>query len=240
MDTNNNNNKSNYVLSASILIAAVLIGGSVIYSKGLGVSGQGEANIGSVIAGNPFEIQENDIVLGEENAPVTVFIYSDPSCPFCAAAAGGNEEVMDYLKQGMPDWTPPIPNIIDNYVGSGDVKLIYRYFPGHGSGNEAMEVLYCSNEQGKFWELDKILANNQESLTDINKIKELAVNMGIDIDKIDNCLEFGEYDSKMIYDAEMGKKAGVNGTPAFFVNETLIEGAYPFSEFKTLIDSMLK
>ena len=126
MDTNNNNGKSNYVLSSAILIAALLIGGSVIYSKGLGVSGQGEANISSVVAGDPFEIQENDIILGEESASIKVFVYSDPSCPFCAAAAGGNEEVIAYLKQGMPDWTPPIPGMIDNYIDWNIICLSYE------------------------------------------------------------------------------------------------------------------
>jgi protein-disulfide isomerase len=240
MDTNNNNSKSNYVLSATILVAALLIGGSVIYSKGLGVSEKEQANVSSVVAGDPFKIQENDIVLGDKNAPVTVFIYSDPSCPFCAAASGGNEEVINYLKQGMPDWTAPIPGMIDNYIDSGDIQLVYRYFPGHGTGEYAMKVLYCSNEQDKFWKFDKIIANNQESIEDADKIKELAISAGIDFDKITDCLESGKYDSKMIYDAEMGKKAGVNGTPAFFIGETFIEGAYPFSEFKTVIDLMLK
>ena len=239
MDTNNNNSKSNYVLSVAILIAALLIGGSVIYSKGVNVSKQGETNVVSVVSGDPFEIQKNDIILGDSNAPVKVFIYADPSCPFCAAANGGNEEVMNYLKQGMPDWTPPIPGIINNYIDSGDVQLVYRYFPGHGSGEYAMKVLYCANEQDKFWELDEVLANNQKFIEDVDKIKELVIRTGIDIDKVDSCLESGKYDDKITYDIEMGKKAGVSGTPAFFVNKILKSGAYSFSEFKALIDSML-
>ena len=47
MDTNNNNNKANYVLSGSILVAAILIAGSVMYSKGLGVSGVAEKGAGT-------------------------------------------------------------------------------------------------------------------------------------------------------------------------------------------------
>ena len=243
MDTNNNNNKANYVLSGSILIAALLIAGSVIYSNGLGSSKQ--ANIAAVVgtdsaSDDNFVIQENDIVLGKAKAPVTIFLYSDPSCPYCAAAAGGNKEVMDYLKSNSPSWTAPIPGIIENYVNSGKVRLVYRYFPGHGSGEEAMKVLYCANEQGKFLELEKVINDNQSDVADVVKVKSFAAGVGADMDKINSCLDSKKYDSKLVSDTNIGTKSGVNGTPAFFVNKTLVSGAQPFSAFKTVIDAALQ
>ncbi|MHB9019961.1 MAG: DsbA family protein [Minisyncoccota bacterium] len=243
MDTNNNNNKANYVLSGSILIAALLIAGSVIYSNGLGSSG--EANIAAVAENNTasdenFVIGDNDIVLGEDNAPVTIFLYSDPSCPYCAAAAGGNKEVMDYLKSNSPSWTAPIPGIIDNYVNTGKVRLVYRYFPGHGSGEEAMKVLYCANEQGKFWELEKVINDNQADVANIVKVKGFASGVGADMNKINSCLDSKKYDSKLLSDTNIGTKSGVNGTPAFFINKVLVSGAQPFSAFKTAIDAALQ
>lgn len=240
MDTNNNNNKANYVLSGSILIAALLIAGSVIYSKGLGVSGT--ANLANVVGDNSdaFKVLKDDVVLGEAKAPVTIFLYSDPSCPFCAAADGGNKEVMDYLKSGMPTWTPPIPGVIENYVNSGKVRLVYRYFPGHGTGEEAMKILYCANEQGKFWELSKAIADNQSVVSDAAKVTELASGLGVDVSEIDSCLQSGKYNAKLAADTQLGTKAGVNGTPAFFINKVLISGAQPFSELKKAIDAALQ
>jgi len=240
MDHNNNNNKGNYVLSGSILVAALLIAGSVIYSNGTNNSGLASADktVGGD-AGDAFAVQKNDIVLGETKAPVTIFVYSDPSCPFCAAAAGANKEVIDYLKSNSPSWTAPIPGIIDNYVDSGKVRLVYRYYPGHGTGEEAMKVLYCANEQGKFWKLHEVLGDNQSSLQDLVKVKELAAGIGVDIDKIDSCLNAKKYDSKIQSDVAMGTKAGVSGTPAFFINKVLVSGAQPFSAFKSKIDAVL-
>ncbi|MEK7462965.1 MAG: thioredoxin domain-containing protein [Patescibacteria group bacterium] len=247
MDTNNNNNKANYVLSGSILIAAILIAGSVIYSKGLGVADK-TANVGDaaendnvpVVSADNFVVEENDIVFGEANAPVAIFLYSDPSCPFCGAADGGNKEVMDYLKSNSPTWTPPIPGIIENYVNTGKARLIYRYFPGHGTGEEAMKILYCANEQGKFWELHRAISENQSVVADAAKVKGLATGVGADISKINSCLDAKKYDSKIQSDTSIGTKSGVNGTPAFFVNGTLVSGAQPFSAFKTVIDPLLK
>ena len=80
----------------------------------------------------------DDIVKGSANAPITIIEYSDPSCPFCAAAAGKNQQVIDYLKSRDPSWEAPVPKIIKNYVDTGKVKLVFRYFPGHGKGAEAM------------------------------------------------------------------------------------------------------
>lgn len=246
MDTNNNNNKANYVLSGSILVAAILIAGSVMYSKGLGVSGvaekgaETESDSAPVVSAENFVVQENDIALGEAKAPVTIFIYSDPSCPFCGATDGGNKEVMDYLKSNSPTWTPPIPGIIENYVNTGKARLIYRYFPGHGTGEEAMKILYCANEQGKFWELHRAISENLSVVADADKVKGLATGVGADIAKINSCLDSKKYDSKIQSDTSIGTKSGVNGTPAFFVNGTLVSGAQSFSAFKTMIEAALK
>jgi len=239
MDTNNNNNKANYVLSGSILIAALLIAGSVIYSKGLGVSDTNKVLPGTADNSDAFVIAKDDVVLGDAKAPVTIFLYSDPSCPFCAAADGGNKEVMDYLKSGMPTWTPPIPGIVENYVNTGKARLVYRYYPGHGTGEEAMNILYCANEQGKFWELGKAIADDQSVVTDAAKVKKLASSVGVDIAEIDSCLQSGKYDGKLAADAQLGTKAGVNGTPAFFINKVLVSGAQSFSELKKTIDAVL-
>lgn len=246
MDTNTNNSKANYVLSGSILIAAILIAGSVIYSKGLGVSGTAKSGDNS----DAFEVKKDDIILGDAKAPVTIFLYSDPSCPFCAAADGADILIKDntgkdihiiseYLKKGDPTWIAPIPGIIENYVNTGKARLIYRYYPGHGTGEGAMKILYCANEQGKFWELHKVIADNQAVVADTAKVKELASGMGVDISKVDSCLQSGKYDQKIAADTELGKKAGVNGTPGFFINKVSKAGAYSFNELKTVIEAAL-
>ena len=146
---------------------------------------------------------------------------------------------MDYLKRGMPTWTPPIPGVIENYVNSGKVRLVYRYYPGHGTGEEAMKILYCVNEQGKFWELNTAIANNQSVVADAAKVKGLASGVGADVSEIDSCLQSGKYNERLAADTALGTKAGVNGTPAFFINKVLISGAQPFSELKKAIDTVL-
>jgi protein-disulfide isomerase len=230
----------NYILPASILIAAVLISGSLIYNAGVKKTATVSDNLNLNLKPEVLlNIASNDVVLGEADAPVTVIVYSDISCPFCAAAAGKNQEVMDYLKSGDASWKPPIPGIIENYVNIGKAKLVYRYFPGHGTGEEVTKILFCANEQGKFWELHDEFFANQGLIEDAEKAKELAIGIGVDIVKINSCLKEGKYDAKIAKDIESGKTLEVKGTPAFFVNGTKLEGAYSFSQFKLIIDAIL-
>lgn len=64
----------------------------------------------------------------------------------------------------------------------------------------------------------------------------VSQSIGMDKNKFKSCLESGKYAQKVTDDLEAGKKAGVNGTPATFVNGQLVSGAQPFSAFKTIID----
>lgn len=103
-------------------------------------------------------------ILGDNNAKVTVIIFSDPSCPYCAAAAGKNQQVINYLKQMSPNWEPSIPNIIKDYVNTGKAKITFKYYPSHGLGKDAMNIMWCANEQGKFWEIHDVMFDNQDKM----------------------------------------------------------------------------
>jgi protein-disulfide isomerase len=251
----NNSGMGNYILSGSILIAALLIAGAVVYSNGAKVSPTANVADNTAKAANNksvLQVKSDDIVLGQSSAPVTIVLYSDPSCPFCAAADGSNvvagqdstgkdiHIISDYLQKSDPSWQAPVPNIISNYVNSGKVRLVFRYFPGHGSGEQAMKVLYCANEQGKFWQLSDAIFQNQSDVADLNKVKALASGIGADVSKINDCLASGKYDYKIKQDTDSGTQAGVNGTPAFFINGTLLSGAQPFSQFQQAIDALLQ
>lgn len=178
--------------------------------------------------------------IGKADAKVTIVEFSDPSCPFCAAAAGGNEMV-SYMKSRSPGWEPAVPNIIKDYVNSGKVRIAFKFFPGHGKGQEAMKLLWCANEQEKFWQLHDVMFNNQKLMEagDNAGLKTVALGVGLDSAKLDACLSSGKYDARFDKETQEGAQAGVQGTPAFFVNGQLVEGAVPYSTMKAAIESAL-
>jgi protein-disulfide isomerase len=73
----------------------------------------------------------------------------------------------------------------------------------------------------------------------IKGLKTYAGKLGLDQGKFDKCLDSGEKEPLVSADTADGTTAGVNGTPAFFINGRLISGAAPFADFKKVIDEEL-
>ncbi|MBI4896095.1 MAG: thioredoxin domain-containing protein [Candidatus Aenigmarchaeota archaeon] len=183
-------------------------------------------------------------VMGQANAPLTIIVFSDFSCPYCGGATGLNKDVVDYFKSQSPTWEPAVPGIINDYVKTGKAKLVFKYFPGHGSGSEAMKLALCANEQGKFWDVhDKFFAN-QNNITDVALLKTLVAQTGADMTKINECYASGKYTNRLMTDAaELPQDPKGQGTPTFFIGNdkgyVKVVGAQPYSVFKTAIDNAL-
>ena len=96
----------------------------------------------------------------------------------------------------------------------------------------------CAHDQGKFWEYHDKLFENQRALEDEN-LKQYAVDVGLDVEKFNACLEAGTHRAALNEDMKVASGAGVTGTPAFFVNGRFLSGAQPFEAFKAIIDDEL-
>jgi protein-disulfide isomerase len=187
-------------------------------------------------------ISSDSPILGNLNASVSVIEFSDYECPFCQAAEGANQEAISSLKQSNPNWEAPIPKVIEEYVNTGKVRLVFRQFPVHGNRYPAL-ASKCAQEQGKFWEYQKILFENYNAL-EATDLKKYAVDLNLNASQFNECFDSGKYMESIQNDLNDGQGLGVDGTPTFFVgnNETGYEkivGANSFSVFKEAIDSKL-
>lgn len=192
--------------------------------------------------GNGEYIAIDSPILGNLNATVSVIEFSDYECPFCQAAEGVNQEVTAMLKQNDPTWQAPIPNIVDKFVNTGKVKLIFRNFPVHGNNNPAL-ASKCAQEQGKFWEYHQTLFQNYNAL-DVTNLKKYAADLNLNLTQFNQCLDSKKYESSIENDLKDGQDLGVSGTPTFFIGNnatgyTKIEGAESFYAFEQVIDSKL-
>jgi protein-disulfide isomerase len=154
---------------------------------------------------------------GEDKAPVTIVEFSDFQCPFCGRA----EETVKL--------------VLDKYKGK--VRLVYRDYPlpFHNMAQKASEAAHCAGDQGKYWQMHEKLFANQTALA-VPQLKDHAKGLGLDASKFDKCLDSGEKTKIVDASKKAGDEAGVNGTPAFFINGRLISGARPFENFKEIID----
>ncbi len=157
---------------------------------------------------------------GPTSAPVTIIAFSDYECPFCKRASATIAEVLRHY---------------------GDkVRFVHRDFPlsFHQHARLAAEAAACAHAQGKFWEYhDRLWKVNDLSEPGL---KTLAKETGLDEAKFTECLTKKPHSAAIDRDIEEGTAAGVNGTPAFFVNGRMLSGAQPFEAFKQLIDDELK
>jgi protein-disulfide isomerase len=127
------------------------------------------------------------------------------------------------------------------FAAYGDrIHLIYREYPlpNHQNAKPAAEAGQCANEQGKFWPYHDRLFANQQRLTAAD-LKQHAVDVGLDAARFNACVDSHKYAAVVEADIKMGNDAGVNGTPAFFINGRMISGAQPFDVFKKIIDDEL-
>ena len=121
------------------------------------------------------------------------------------------------------------------------MKLVYREYPlpNHPNARPASEAGQCANEQGKFWPYhDKMFANQQR--LGAPDLKQYAIDLGLDSAKFNACLDSHKYGALIDADIAAGNDAGVNGTPAFFINGRMISGAQPFEAFRKIIDEELE
>ena len=133
-------------------------------------------------------------------------------------------------------------NLKEQYIDTGKVKLIYRDFPlgFHKNAQKAAEATECAEEQdtNKFWEMHDKIFENQQAIT-VSDLKGYAKDMGLDTTQFDECLDTDKYKDEVLQDLQDGQKAGVSGTPTFFVNGKPLVGAQPFEAFKQLIEEEL-
>lgn len=237
--------RNTYLLPASILIAAVLISGSVVYSVGkksnLNVKNspnQEEVELNNVQKLRPttaavdiLKIKEDDVILGDPKAPVTIITYGDYQCPFCARFFAEAESL-----------------IRGNYVKEGKAKMIFRNYQFLGPESlAAAEAAECAKDQKNFWAYhDAIysteLVDRRENNGNLNEelFLNLAKELGLNIELFKNCLQNHRYKAEIERETIEAQRAGVNSTPTTFVGDIKIIGAVPYEQFKETIDSLLK
>jgi protein-disulfide isomerase len=136
-------------------------------------------------------------------------------------------------------------------VETGKLRYAIRDFPLrtiHPQAFKAAEAAHCAGDQGKYWEMHALLFANQQALSPADLPKH-AGTLGLDLGQFQDCLDKGTHAARVQRDLAEGQKAGVRGTPTFFLGVIqddskirvveVITGAEPLAAFKTAIDAAL-
>jgi protein-disulfide isomerase len=165
----------------------------------------------------------NAHLLGPENAPVTVVVFSDFQCPFCKRVV------------------PTVHQLVKDYEGQVRVAFRHNPLPMHKNAMSAAKASLAAGEQGKFWEMHDALFEEQPQLATDEGIEKIAQKVpGLNVAKFKKDWKSTKFDAQIKADMEFARKNGATGTPAFFVNGVYLKGAKPIASFKEVIDKLLE
>lgn len=147
-----------------------------------------------------------DHIQGRHDAPITLLEYGDFECPACGASY-------------------PIVKAIKNEIGE-DLCFAFRHFPlanVHPHAQRAAEAAEAAGVQGKFWPMHDRLFEEQEAL-EIEDLTHHAEALHLDLTRFVRELLASTHRERVREDFRRGVRAGVNGTPTFFINGTRYDG----------------
>jgi protein-disulfide isomerase len=169
-------------------------------------------------------VSSEDPQWGSATAPVTVVIFSDFECPFCARA------------------TSTIGELAKSY-GAEKLRLVWKNAPlpfhqkARPTHDAAMAVFEVGGDAA-FWRFHDLAFAHHEDLSPENH-ERWATQAGVEVAAFRAALASGRARAKVDRDLALGERIGVRGTPNFRVNGVEISGAQPASAFKAVIDAEL-
>lgn len=150
----------------------------------------------AVIHGIPLD---GHPVRGPENAPVTIAVFSDYQCPYCARIEGFLQQV-----------TARYPD---------NVRFVMKHFPlaSHKFARQASRAALAADRQEKFWPFHEALFAHHEEI-DEEKIRRIAQDLKLDLKRWEKDRTDPAIEAIIDGDVENGRRIGVKGTPTVFIN----------------------
>jgi protein-disulfide isomerase len=164
------------------------------------------------VSGLPF--------MGPENAPVTIAVFSDYQCPFCARL----EPTLRQLLEKFPK----------------EVKLVHKNFwlQSHRFALQAARAALAANEQGKFWEFHERLIEIYQTLNE-EKINEIAGSLALNMEKFRQDMNSPAIQNILSRDYNEGRRIGIRGIPTIFINGRMAE-RYGLADLQAMVEEELK
>ena len=206
-------NKKTYILS---FIALVFLVGIVWF-------GNQNNNVidqtASIVEINQEQVNEEDYIIGNPEATVTMIEYSSHFCGYCS----------DFHKDTLPV-------LMDKYIKTGQVKLIPRFV----SPPEIGLSLFCAEEEGKFLEMSDYFFEHAQELQTVDDVKLMALKVVSDKESFEVCYDSKKYEYKVEAWFNQANEAGISGTPTFFINGEKLTGNQPVNVFEQAIEKALE
>jgi protein-disulfide isomerase len=152
--------------------------------------------------------ERRDHIRGPVNAPITLVEYGDFECRHCGAAYPNIEVVREQM--------------------GDDLRFVYRHYPQavvHAHAVRAAHAAEAAGRFGQFWEMHDLLLMYQHAL-DVESLLIYASRLQLDLEQFVHDLTHRKHLARLEDDFLSGTLSGVEGTPAFFINNVRYRGAW--------------
>ena len=170
-----------------------------------------------------------DMVLGEDNAPVTIIEYGSFTCPHCAA------------------WHADVyPQLKADYIDTGKARFVFREVYLDRFGLWASMIARCGGEMRFFpihdmiYEQQREWIGDQQPQTIADNLRRLGLAAGIGQEQLDACLnDAAQAEALVAWYQSNAEADAIDSTPTFLINGEKASGEMPYEEFKALVDAQL-
>jgi protein-disulfide isomerase len=184
-------------------------------------------------AKNVIPPNDDDHILGDRDALISIIEYSDFECPFCKRFSPTPKQALD--------------------ANPGEVNHIFRHFPlGFHNPLATQQALAseCVADIGgndKFWQYHDLIFETTDSGgkgIEFSELTTLATEVGVNTTEFQACLDSEKFLADVQADMKSGVDAGVTGTPGNIIrnNKTgevrFLPGAYPIEAVQAAINEL--
>ena len=175
-----------------------------------------------------LNITENDFIIGNEDAPITIIEYASMSCSHCADF---------HIKT--------LPKLIEKYANTGKIKIVFRDFPFNYPALLGSMVLRCIPEDSRYqytealYKLQSKWVNRENSKT-TQELYKIMQSGGMTKEEFNSCIKNVDLENNILQSLmDVQKEFNIKSTPSFLINGLLVEGNKPLKDFVKIIDKLL-
>lgn len=168
-------------------------------------------------------VTDEDWTFGAENPKITLMVYDDFQCPYCARL----DPVIDQLLEKHPN----------------DVRFIFRHFPlpMHDKSTISAQAAEAAGAQGKFFEMKNLLYSKFADWTGKTPeefepwVIEQAKELGLDTAKFTTDMKSEAIVNKVKTALDSAMQIGVPGTPFILINSNPYQGQQDLATFESIL-----
>ena len=204
-------NKTSWIIFTVITIG--ILGALVVFSKGAQID-VSKVDLNAVQTASIQNGNIADHAFGKLGSKVTLIEYGDYQCPGCGSI------------------NPTIVAMTEKYTNQ--LQFVFRNFPLttiHANAKAAAAAVEAAGLQGKYWDMHTKVYAGQADWENLsgdartNFFVNYAKDLGLDTAKFTTDMASTAVGDKIDYDTALGKKAGIDSTPTFYLDGTKIDPA---------------